>query len=35
MTAVTPGVPNDGRGADLAIFTGIGAHSSHRLLLNA
>jgi hypothetical protein len=35
MTAVTPGVPNGGRGADLAIFTGIGAHSSHRLLLNA
>lgn len=35
MTAVTAGVPNGGRGADLAIFTGIGAHSSHRLLLNA
>src|SRR5262249_10656675 len=27
--------PNDGRGADLAIFTGIWTHSSCRLRLNA
>jgi hypothetical protein len=27
--------PNDGRGVDLAIFTGIWTHSSCRLRLNA
>src|SRR5437870_4934868 len=29
------GSPNDGRGVDLAIFTGIWTHSSCRLRLNA
>src|SRR5450759_670710 len=32
---VISGSPDDGRGADLAIFAGIGTHSSHRLLLSA
>ena len=31
----TSGSPNVGRGVDLAIFPGIGTHSSHLLLLNA
>ena len=32
---VISGSPDDGRGADLAIFAGIWTHSSHRLLLSA
>ena len=32
---VTSGSPDDGRGADLAIFAGIWTHSSRRLPLNA
>jgi hypothetical protein len=34
-TAVIPGTPNGGRGADLAIFAVIWTHSPCRLLLNA
>ena len=33
MATSSSGSPNDGRGADLAIFTGIWTHSSCRLLL--
>jgi hypothetical protein len=35
MTAVTPGTPNGGGGADLAIFPDIRTHSSCRLLSSA
>src|SRR5258707_7680565 len=35
MATSSSGSPNDGRGADLAIFTGIWTHSSCRLRLNA
>jgi hypothetical protein len=35
MTAVIPGTPYGGRGADLAIFADNWTHSSRRLLLNA
>jgi hypothetical protein len=35
MATSSSGSPNDGRGADLAIFTGIWTHSSGRLRLNA
>ena len=35
MATSSSGSPDDGRGADLAIFTGIWTHSSCRLLLNA
>jgi hypothetical protein len=31
----TSASPNGGRGGDLAIFPGIGTHSSHLSLLNA
>jgi hypothetical protein len=34
-TSSASGSPNVGRGADLAIFPGIWAHASYRLLLNA
>ena len=35
MATSSSGSPNDGRGADLAIFTGIWTHSFCRLRLNA
>jgi len=35
MATSSSGSPNAGRGADLAIFTGIWTHSSCRLRLNA
>src|SRR5215813_480589 len=35
LATSSSGSPNDGRGVDLAIFTGIWTHSSCRLRLNA
>jgi hypothetical protein len=35
MATSSSGIPNDGRGADVALFTSIWTHSSRRLRLNA